>query len=678
MLLLDLPSAILLHIADFLEYSWELNSLILVNHYTHALLNPFLYRHKIQYTQISTLDRGAALGWDTIVRKLLNRKLLPNEYDKHYLQKKMAVAAETGHLHVLCLFMESWARLPHSPFNRRPKLSIYLGSALFQAVNSGHGMIALLLLDYGADPTICPETWSCIADYPIAIAARRGRLPVLKRMIERGRSAPYENPIDLIGLLFRAAGGGHPNVIRYLIELGVDPNASKNGHYAIESAAMRGGVEAVRCLLDCRADPCPPLPNGATLGPLCLAVSRGTLDSAKLLLDRTNIDEYLASGRELTPLLCCAAACGVEDLVRKLLGQGCNPDAVENVSPSRSFQFHSDRTPILWATMNGHKEIVRLLLQNGAKPDPALLACAINSEVRSMSLITLLLGKGVDLQECYFDSTTPLLLKALDDPVLFKLLLERGADPNHPAYQGLTMQHAMKHGEVPQVRMLLDCGLQLGIPLGTDHTDGTLLRSAARGGALMLEFLFKHGYELSTDDKNDTFDVVGLAISRHNVPALRFLLDRGVQLTTSKRYSPLFEPGICTHETCEVIEPMLDLLLSRGLDIRAEDLSGRNCVWHALGYSGTVAPTTYLKALLKRGARPLSRGYETSPLYKAVSRGLVDAVRAMLELGDFREVPRSELKAELSMAKVEAIGQEKWKIVRIIERFWYGHGLHLI
>jgi sulfur relay (sulfurtransferase) DsrC/TusE family protein len=50
----------------------------------------------------------------------------------------------------------------------------------------------------------------------------------------------------------------------------------------------------------------------------------------------------------------------------------------------------------------------------------------------------------------------------------------------------------------------------------------------------------------------------------------------------------------------------------------------------------------------------------------------------MLELGDFRDIPRSELKAELAMAKAEAIRNEKWKIVRSIERFWYGYGLHLI
>jgi hypothetical protein len=116
-----------------------------------------------------------------------------------------------------------------------------------------------------------------------------------------------------------------------------------------------------------------------------------------------------------------------------------------------------------------------------------------------------------------------------------------------------------------------------------------------------------------------------------------------------------------------------ELLLSRGLDIHAEDLSGRNCVWHALGYNGTMTSTPYLEALLKGGARPLSRGNEsTSPLYKATRKGLVGAVRAMLELGDFRDIPRSELKAELAIAKAEAIRNEKWKIVRSIERFWYG------
>jgi hypothetical protein len=74
---------------------------------------------------------------------------------------------------------------------------------------------------------------------------------------------------------------------------------------------------------------------------------------------------------------------------------------------------------------------------------------------------------------------------------------------------------------------------------------------------------------------------------------------------------------------CEVIEPMLDLLLSWGLDIHAEDLSGRNCVWHALGYNGTMVSTAYLEALLKRGARPLSRGNERRRCTKRRAGGLL-------------------------------------------------------
>jgi ankyrin repeat protein len=335
--LLDLPNEILLSIAECLEYSWDVNCLVRVNQHTYTLLSPYLYRHDLQYTPISTLDCGVTLGWDIIVRKLMDKKVLPREYDKHYLQKKMAVAAKNGHLQVLSLFMESWTRLHRLPFRRAPNISIYLGSALLQAVTSGHDTIALLLLSYGADPTVCPETWSCITEYPLGMAATCGRLPVLKGMIEMSRKTQYKNPINLVHLLFQAVGGGHPNIIRYLIELGADPNAQQEGHYAIGSAAMRGGVEAVRCLLECGADPCPALPNGATLGPLCLAVSRGKPYSAKLLLNRVNTDEYLASDKELVPLLCCAAACGAEDLVRKLLRRGCDPDAVENMSPSRSF-----------------------------------------------------------------------------------------------------------------------------------------------------------------------------------------------------------------------------------------------------------------------------------------------------------------------------------------------------
>ncbi|KAL2814246.1 hypothetical protein BJX63DRAFT_392539 [Aspergillus granulosus] len=55
MILLDLPHELLLLIVEFMEYSWDINSLGRVSRSLHAILNPYLWQNKNQYSRISTL-----------------------------------------------------------------------------------------------------------------------------------------------------------------------------------------------------------------------------------------------------------------------------------------------------------------------------------------------------------------------------------------------------------------------------------------------------------------------------------------------------------------------------------------------------------------------------------------------------------------------------------------------
>ena len=90
---------------------------------------------------------------------------------------------------------------------------------------------------------------------PLHHSARRGRMSVLRVLVEAGASinAPTEGGHTP---LHQAAGGGHADAVRYLIEHGaqVDARSNEYGTTPLMSAALEGRVETARALIDAGAD----------------------------------------------------------------------------------------------------------------------------------------------------------------------------------------------------------------------------------------------------------------------------------------------------------------------------------------------------------------------------------------------------------------------------------------
>ena len=76
-----------------------------------------------------------------------------------------------------------------------------------------------------------------------------------------------------------AAGRGHVDVVRYLAELGADPNAATNEHRitAMMMATMNGHVEAIRALAEIGVDPNTTDLRGITA--MVIAAWKGHLDA---------------------------------------------------------------------------------------------------------------------------------------------------------------------------------------------------------------------------------------------------------------------------------------------------------------------------------------------------------------------------------------------------------------
>lgn len=140
--------------------------------------------------------------------------------------------------------------------------------------------------------------------------------------------------------LFTAAVRGHVEIVRLLLENGIDPNDGNGVLGPISVASQYGHLEIVELLIESGAN----VHDGGDY-PLRMACRNGHYDIAHLLIEN-GADLHKNEDYQLT----VAAENGHLEIVRMLLDLGAN--------------FSSD--PLGAAAREGHSEVVRLLLEYGA------------------------------------------------------------------------------------------------------------------------------------------------------------------------------------------------------------------------------------------------------------------------------------------------------------------------
>jgi Ankyrin repeats (3 copies) len=187
-----------------------------------------------------------------------------------------------------------------------------------------------------------PSLLEFIAENPV----RHGRMPanivdVAKVILDAGTTQEMrDTTLSLVSTgTVPYESGKQRALINLLCDYGTDPNS------AIRIAAILGGHDAVLALLARSAKMT--LPVAAALGRVQEA--RDLLDSA------SPEDRHLA--------LSVAADFGRLEIVRLLLDAGENPDRYNPIGG------HSHTTPLHQAALNGHEDVVRLLLSRGARTD---------------------------------------------------------------------------------------------------------------------------------------------------------------------------------------------------------------------------------------------------------------------------------------------------------------------
>ncbi len=187
-----------------------------------------------------------------------------------------------------------------------------------------------------------PTLLEFVAENPV----RHGKLPtnivaVAEAILEAGVDQSALNETLLLVSTGSVPRECHvqPALIELLCDHGADPET------AIEATVLHGELEAARTLIA----------RGARIT-LPIAAALGLIDDFHRMLSR-------AAARERHLALTLASQFGHVEIVRSLLDSGEDPNRYNPVGG------HSHCTPLHQATLTGNPEIVRLLVERGARLD---------------------------------------------------------------------------------------------------------------------------------------------------------------------------------------------------------------------------------------------------------------------------------------------------------------------
>lgn len=384
MQLLDLPLELFLEVWDILEDKESLeayeamNALVRTCHYFYDNFNSRLYHAVAQsgthslgamewairrgptITTDRLLDAGIdmtnkryrsiftmAAGHNCVdsIKLLLRRGIDPNT-GNHMEQTALHWAAICDHVEIAQLLLDAGADI-----NSQDSDSY---TALSYAVAKGRARMLKLLLERGALTDVTME-------YPgasLALAAKKGHADVVNLLLERGASVDYGGTESDDTPLTWAARFGHHKILTRLLDAGANINAiTDRDKSCLHLAAAGGHPEVVRILLERGMDP--DTRDGRGNSPLSWACyARSPNEEVVAVLLEHDVDLETKSDGGITPLA-IAARLGFAGVIRPLLAKGANSTSTDDLGC----------TPLILATRYGHADVVFALLDDGTPPD---------------------------------------------------------------------------------------------------------------------------------------------------------------------------------------------------------------------------------------------------------------------------------------------------------------------
>lgn len=545
---------------------------------------------------LTTLHLSACSSSLEVIQFLLKEKFLKANAEDIYGQTALHSAAAYGMTSIITFLVEE-AGLFVNHIDKIGRTPLHI------AALEGRAESVRELLRLGADDTIRDIHCGGV----LHIAVRNNHIETVKALLEDGNIGieDYESDTGL-NSLHQAAEYGHEELIEYLLDNGADVDAKcYQGEAALHLAVNHRHLKIVKTLINKGANI---NLRASTTGntPLNNLVGRADclIDIVKVLLENGASVNERDDRWNQTPLH-FASINGNREVVELLLEHNAEVNALRNDLMS----------PLMCAASNGHQYIVELLLDKGAKTNfvdadnsTVLHHAAISGQ---NNVIKSLIAKGVQIDCKNKDSHTPLHIAAHYGNLNAVLtLLEVGADVNSATDTGITPLHLSAvagHQEVTEA--LIKWGANVN---AEDIEKITPLNEAINSTCSgdLIQLLISKGADVNTKTKGNTtplhracfqgyVDVVKCLIKNH----------ADISLRTSDGFTPLLAAAQSNHLL------ITEILLDHGAEIEAAQVDGLTSLCLTAKYDFKALA----ELLLARGADVNAEGGE--PLKQAIIAG---------------------------------------------------------
>lgn len=335
-------------------------------------------------------------------------------------------------------------------------------------------------------------------DSAMTKAVKAGDLATVRKLIAARADVNAPSGDGATPLLW-AAHNSYIEIARALVAAGAKVDVpNRYGITPLLDASRAGDAEMMALLLKAGADPKRAHPEGET--PLMAASRAGSVPAVRLLLDR-GVDVNATDAFQQESALMWASAEGHLDVVDRLLKAGANPNLKARVTSITERQ-NADHptggfTALMWAARNGHEEIARRLVQGGADLNLK------NGDSASAAMVAMY-NDRFDLAAVLWD-----LGAGVNDGSLYTAVEMRDASTDQFAFDGsrLRPDHPNRLTALDLVKLLLERGADpnnpfagqfhsTSMPNGDRFNNSPFFRAAVACDVEALKLLIAHGADL--------------------------------------------------------------------------------------------------------------------------------------------------------------------------------------
>lgn len=515
-------------------------------------------------------------------------------------------------------------------------------TALILACFHGHLETARLLLAHGASIEQGDET----EETPLLYAIKAQQMEVVQFLVENGANLEHANLDGNTALLF-AVLVDDCEAVAYLLANGADPgHVNRLGDNALLVAVDCGFEDVVLLLLKHGVNLETPDAVGRT-ALFSAAVNAETVILASLIRHKANPGHVDDNGD--TPLMAVANE-GATECARLLVtAESTAHPTGANIHFISPFGVNA----LMLACENGHVDIARLLLENGAaieransdRDTPLLLAIWANSK----EVVELLVEKHANLEHVNADGETALLRAvSYQSEDIVSFLLAKGANAEY-ARHGCTALITAVHGRAGKlVTILLKHGVDLEKKIdGRNHT--ALQIAAMYGQTEIVSQLIGNGANRDYISP-DGHTAVSAALRHKEFDAAKVLIKAGAN-TRSTAFSSSFLVRAAESDDAECI----GLLIQKGANVNQRDRAGvtplmaaaRNNSKHVLalllqqgrGQASSLMSTLVRAAFEHKAALDLQCDLKYTALAYAASKGHNETTSLLVDAGAMIDLP---------------------------------------